>query len=62
MWWRLQPYVVGAQVRGSHHQGLWPWTYNECERAIERTSGQLISACTHHEEESGLVRVRVSWP
>ena len=53
----LQPYVVGAQVRGSHHQGLWPWTYNECERAIERTSGQLISACTHHEEESELVRV-----
>ena len=35
-------------------EGLWPWTYNECEREIERTAGQLISACTHHAEESEL--------
>ena len=35
-------------------EGLWPWTYNGCEREIERTSGQLISACTHHAEESEL--------
>ena len=35
-------------------EGLWPWTYNECEREIERTAGQLISACTHRAEESEL--------
>ena len=25
--------------------GLWPWTYSACQPEIERTAGQLISAC-----------------
>jgi hypothetical protein len=30
-------------------EGLWPWSYSSCQRSIDRTKDQLISACNKGE-------------